>query len=228
MLRAPAPADLEALAAFYISPARLRRAAAAHRGWKEFAAAAAGWMLAATARLDRGAPGRLSRRGRHLAPAPLPPSPRSAGWVSEAEGRGIAREAARALRDWAYARRAGHPRELHRPGECRSIRLAERLGAWLDPEAAPETSRASSTATPGRRRCMTALRTRRRPLRRGPASTDCEGMPPLRDRPRRATSAGRTAAATPCRLRRRRRAPGAARATASGRSRKRRTTRFVG
>ena len=60
------------------------------------------------------------------------------GWMvlPEAEGRGIAAEAARALRDWAYATQGWTTLVSHvHPENARSIRLAERLGARLDPSA---------------------------------------------------------------------------------------------
>ena len=87
----------------------------------------------------------------HLATYPEP----EIGWmlVSGAEGRGIAHEAAAALRAWAYARFGWTTLVSYiDPANARSIRLAERLGARLDTAAAPpETSPASSTATPVRR-----------------------------------------------------------------------------
>ena len=69
--------------------------------------------------------------------SPPTPSPRSAGWsCAAAEGRGIAAEAARALRDWAYAAQGWTTLVSYiDPENARSIRLAERLGARLDPDA---------------------------------------------------------------------------------------------
>ena len=61
------------------------------------------------------------------------------GWLvyPEAEGRGIAHEAAQALREWAREER-GLPTLVSYidADNLRSIRLAERLGAVLDPAAA--------------------------------------------------------------------------------------------
>lgn len=62
-------------------------------------------------------------------------------WTAEAEGRGLAFEAAKAARDFAY-RVLGWSSAVSyiAPENFRSIALAERLGAALDPEAAlPDT-----------------------------------------------------------------------------------------
>ena len=73
--------------------------------WKEFATAAAGWTLRGYGSLsvtDAGSGAYLGEVGiYHLATYYAP----EIGWMvlPEAEGRGIAAEAARALRDWAYA-----------------------------------------------------------------------------------------------------------------------------
>lgn len=58
-------------------------------------------------------------------------------WAPEAEGRGIAFEAAAAARDWAF-RALGWTTAVSYidPANARSIRLAERLGAVRDPAAA--------------------------------------------------------------------------------------------
>ncbi|MEM7498433.1 MAG: GNAT family N-acetyltransferase [Pseudomonadota bacterium] len=62
------------------------------------------------------------------------------GWllVAEAEGHGYAGEAARIVRDWAYRERGITTlvSYIHREN-AGSIALAERLGARLDPDAAP-------------------------------------------------------------------------------------------
>lgn len=64
---------------------------------------------------------------------------REIGWVlwPEAEGRGYAFEAAQAARAYAY-RTLGWPTAISNiePDNVRSIRLAERLGCVLDPDAA--------------------------------------------------------------------------------------------
>ena len=60
------------------------------------------------------------------------------GWIltAGAEGRGFAEEAARAVRAWAYGTRGIATLVSYiAPGNWRSIRLAERLGAVADPDA---------------------------------------------------------------------------------------------
>ena len=60
------------------------------------------------------------------------------GWqlTSEAEGKGYAFEAAVALRDWAFQDRKLQTLVSYiDPGNARSIRLAERLGATIDDHA---------------------------------------------------------------------------------------------
>ena len=57
-------------------------------------------------------------------------------WVAEAEGRGIAREAATAVRDHAYAVLGWETAVSYiHPDNARSIALAERLGCRPDPHA---------------------------------------------------------------------------------------------
>ncbi|MGR3780394.1 MAG: GNAT family N-acetyltransferase [Albimonas sp.] len=75
-----------------------------------------------------------------ISAGPLFPEPELGRLVHEAaEGRGVAFEAACALRAWAYG-----PRGLATlvsyidPANARSRRLAERLGARLDPAARPQ------------------------------------------------------------------------------------------
>lgn len=63
------------------------------------------------------------------------------GWQLdiEAEGKGYAVEAAVALRDWAFQVRGLETLVSYiGPDNARSIRLAERLGATLDPHARPQ------------------------------------------------------------------------------------------
>ena len=75
-----------------------------------------------------------------ISAGPLFPEP-ELGWLvhEAAEGRGVAFEAACALRAWAFG-----PRGLATlvsyidPANARSRRLAERLGARLDPAARPQ------------------------------------------------------------------------------------------
>jgi RimJ/RimL family protein N-acetyltransferase len=65
---------------------------------------------------------------------------RELGWIlfDGAEGRGIATEAASALRDWAAARGWTGLVSYIDPANHRSIALAQRLGARLDPHAVPQ------------------------------------------------------------------------------------------
>ena len=136
------PADFPAYAAFYASDRSvyedgpLARAAA----WKEFATSAGAWVLHGFGSLsieDR-ATGRYLGEAGIYHPAHFPEP--ELGWmlVAEAEGRGIAHEAALALRAWAYAqlRPGRRSSATSTPGNARSIRLAERLGARLDPRHA--------------------------------------------------------------------------------------------
>lgn len=140
-LRAPCEADFPAFAAHYASPRAvwedgpLTRAQA----WKEFASCAGLWHFKGYGSLsveDRASVAYLGEVGiYHPAHYPEP----DFGWmvVAEAEGRGIAHEAALALRDWAHGTR-GLTRLVSYidAGNVRSIRLAERLGAVRDESAA--------------------------------------------------------------------------------------------
>ena len=83
---------------------------------------------------------RTSRNGRFSANRhPYLAEPELGWWVADGhEGKGIAHEATVALRDWAWAN-TGLPTivsHIHRDN-ARSIVLAERLGARLDPNAPP-------------------------------------------------------------------------------------------
>ena len=142
MLRAPAAGRLRALC-------RLLRLRAQRLGgraddpraaaWAEFAAAAGGWVLRGLRPvLGRGARGwRLPRRGRPLPAAAL--SRARDRLDPDGRGRGPRRrraEAARAVRAWAYATLGLATMVSYiAPGNWRSIRLAERLGAVADPGA---------------------------------------------------------------------------------------------
>jgi len=140
-LRAPRVEDFEPFAAFLASErAEMERGRQDRDGaWLHFGAAAAGWVLrgyGAFSVTDR-------RTGRYLGEAGVfhehnYPEP-ELGWmvVSDAEGRGIAFEAARMVRDWAYdALGLTTLVSYITPGNTRSVRLAGRLGAVRD-DAAP-------------------------------------------------------------------------------------------
>lgn len=140
VLRAPSAEDFEGYAAFYASErSRWEDGPLSRRdAWVEFATAAGGWVLRGFGSFS------VTERtsGRYLGevglyqPAHFPEP--EIGWilVAEAEGRGIAFEAAQMVRDWAY--RTFGLRTLVSyidRGNVRSIRLAERLGARLDATA---------------------------------------------------------------------------------------------
>jgi RimJ/RimL family protein N-acetyltransferase len=140
VLRPPRVADFDAFTSHYMSPRSSYEGGPHSRegAWKEFAAAAAGWMLRGYGPLSVTETGSGEYLGEvgiyHLATYPAP----EIGWMvlPGAEGRGIAAEAARALRDWAYAEKGWTTLVSYiDPENARSIRLAERLGAHLDPEA---------------------------------------------------------------------------------------------
>jgi RimJ/RimL family protein N-acetyltransferase len=139
-LRAPRLDDFPPFAAHFASDRSVHEDGPLGRAgaWKEFAAGAGLWLIRGYGSLsvaDRATGAYLGEVGiYHLASYPEP----ELGWmvVREAEGRGIAREAALALRDWAY-RALGWATLVSyiAPANARSIRLAERLGARLDPGA---------------------------------------------------------------------------------------------
>ena len=140
VLRAPRAEDFDGYAGFYASERSIWEDGPLPReqAWAEFAAAAGAWVLRGFGSLS------LTDRatGRYLGEVGLyqPPHYPEAelGWilVAEAEGRGLAEEAARAVRDWARRER-GLDRLVSYidRGNRRSIRLAERLGAVVDPDA---------------------------------------------------------------------------------------------
>ncbi|HSF95598.1 MAG TPA: GNAT family N-acetyltransferase [Thermohalobaculum sp.] len=141
-LRAPRLEDFEPFAAHMASPRSvwedgpLDRA----RAWKEFASARALWDLrgyGSWSLADRARGDYLGEVGIYQ-PAHYPEP--EIGWMvlAQAEGKGLAHEAALAVRGWAYDRRGlGALVSYIDPGNDRSIRLAERLGARLD-EASPK------------------------------------------------------------------------------------------
>lgn len=141
VLRAPRLEDFEPFAA-HMASARsvwedgpLDRA----RAWKEFASGYALWNLrgyGTWSLADRASGNYLGEAGIYR-PAHYPEP--EIGWMvlERAEGKGLAHEAALAVRRWAYGVRGlGALVSYIDPGNTRSIRLAERLGARLD-RAAP-------------------------------------------------------------------------------------------
>jgi RimJ/RimL family protein N-acetyltransferase len=140
-LRAPRMADFEPFAAHCASP----RASFEHgprdraAAWKEFAAAVGQWDLrgyGAWAIENASAGDYLGEVGL-FHPAHYPEV--ELGWtvMPAAESKGIAQEAARAARNWAYdALGLATLVSYIAAGNRRSIRLAERLGARRDAAAA--------------------------------------------------------------------------------------------
>ncbi len=144
-LRAPRLADFEPYAAYFASDrAELERGRRDRAGaWKEFSAVAGQWLLRGYGGFsieDRATGDYFGEVGMfHEDSYPEP----ELGWmvVAAAEGRGIAHEAALAARRWAY-RALGLTTLVSYidAGNTRSIRLAERLGAFRDDGAArPES-----------------------------------------------------------------------------------------
>jgi RimJ/RimL family protein N-acetyltransferase len=138
-LRAPQIGDFRHYAAFLASDRAIheRGPMDERAAWREFCASLACWPLRGF-----GAWSVTDRAGAYLGEVGLfqpveYPEP-EIGWlvVPEAEGRGIAHEAALAVRAWAY-RTLGLKTLVSyiAPANARSIRLAERLGAWLDRDA---------------------------------------------------------------------------------------------
>jgi RimJ/RimL family protein N-acetyltransferase len=140
-LRAPREADFAPFAALYAEPrARFMGGPLDRVGaWKVFAVGIAQWTLSGFgvwSIQERATGAYLGDVG--LTHPPYYPE-LELGWtlVPGAEGRGIAHEAARAALDWSWAALAVPTLVSYiDPGNARSIRLAERLGAVLDPAAA--------------------------------------------------------------------------------------------
>ena len=140
-LRAPRLADFEPYAAFFASPRSVHEGGPMSRfdSWREFATGIGGWTLrgyGVWSIEDRTSRTYLGETG--IFHPDYYPEP-ELGWTltPEAEGKGIAREAALAARGWAYGV-AGIATLVSyiAPANARSIRLAERLGARPDADAA--------------------------------------------------------------------------------------------
>ena len=140
-LRAPRLSDFEPYMAFFASERSIHEGGPLSRieTWREFAAAIGCWTIrgyGVWAIEDRATGAWLGEAGL-FHPDYYPEA--ELGWTlaPEAEGKGVAHEAALAARDWAW--RVAGLRTLVSyiaPANARSIRLAERLGAAPDPEAA--------------------------------------------------------------------------------------------
>jgi RimJ/RimL family protein N-acetyltransferase len=140
VLRAPRLADFEPYAGFYGSERSVWEDGPLSRAlaWKEFATAAAGWLLRGFGPFsveERASGDYLGEVGLYQ-PAHYPEP--EIGWMltAGAEGRGFAHEAAGAVLAWARASLGLATLVSYiSPGNRRSIRLAERLGAVADPAA---------------------------------------------------------------------------------------------
>jgi RimJ/RimL family protein N-acetyltransferase len=142
VLRAPTLADFEPYAAYFASPRSVHdRGGPKSRGeaWKEFAAPIAQWSLkgyGAWSVEDR-ATGSYAGEVGIFHPADFPEP--ELGWalMEPFECRGLACEAAVAARAWTWDTLGLASLVSYiDPGNARSIRLAERLGARLDRSAA--------------------------------------------------------------------------------------------
>jgi len=139
-LRAPCMGDWETVAA-YLGSERARHIGGPYpreKAWRGFASSMGEWLLLGFgywAVEERGT-GRLVGEVGLQRPVPFPEA--ELGWdlYDGHEGRGYATEAARAARDWAYgARGLTTLVSFIDPENIRSIRVAERLGCHLDPDA---------------------------------------------------------------------------------------------
>lgn len=142
-LRAPAPQDAEAFVAYY-GTERSRYTGGTMKprmAWNFFCTEIGHWavhgfgMFTVTRTGEDRALGIVG----HWYPHGWPE--REVGWVLyEGEGQGIAAEAARACIDHAFGPLGWDTVVSYiAPGNTRSIRLAERLGATIDPETTPPT-----------------------------------------------------------------------------------------
>lgn len=142
VLRGPMPRDYPAFREFYSSPrARFVGGPLDERGaWRHFATQIGHWamrgfgMWIVAAKQDDTAIGLVGCWYPGDWPEP------ELGWVlfAGAEGKGLGFEAARAARDCAFDRFGWDTAVSYiDPANARSITLAERLGARLDPAAVP-------------------------------------------------------------------------------------------
>jgi RimJ/RimL family protein N-acetyltransferase len=141
-LRGPRRDDFPLYAAFWASPRSVHEGGPrdARRAWEDFAAGFGLWAIEGigTWSVEERATGAFAGIVGLYHPAHFPEV--EIGWavLEPFEGRGIAHEAARAALDWAWANT--HLDSLVSyiaPANARSLRLAERLGAVVDPQAEP-------------------------------------------------------------------------------------------
>jgi RimJ/RimL family protein N-acetyltransferase len=142
VLRAPELDDFEPFAAYLASPRSIYEDGPMDRAraWKEFASGRALWDLRGYGTwsvAERASGAYLGEAGLYQ-PAHYPEP--EIGWMvlAKAEGKGLAREAALAVRSWAYGSLGLTTLVSYiDPRNVRSIGLAERLGARRD-DAAPK------------------------------------------------------------------------------------------
>ena len=143
ILRAPKLADFEHWAAFFGSPRSIHERGMMERSaaWRVWASDVAVWQLRGYGPFgidDRATGAYLGEVGIYEPDGYPEPE---LGWfvVPEAEGRGIAAEAARAVMDWARDE-LGWTRLINiiDPANARSIALGQRLGGVIDPAARGE------------------------------------------------------------------------------------------
>ena len=143
ILRAPKLADFEHWAAFFASPRSIHERGMMERdaAWRVWASDVAIWQLRGYGPFgidDRDTWDYLGEVGIYEPDGYPGPE---LGWfvVPEAEGRGIAAEAARAVMAWARAD-LGWTRLINiiDPANDRSIALGQRLGGVIDPDAMGE------------------------------------------------------------------------------------------
>ncbi|MEM9060008.1 MAG: GNAT family N-acetyltransferase [Pseudomonadota bacterium] len=140
IMRPPKTADEGAYIDFFLSDRAkyVTKATSSFQAWKTFAMEAGHWFL------HGWGPWVVTRKGSDQAIASVGPwhpegfPERELGWLAfdGAEGHGIAHEAAVAARDYDFATYGTTTLVSYiDPANARSIRLAERLGAVLDPDA---------------------------------------------------------------------------------------------
>jgi RimJ/RimL family protein N-acetyltransferase len=140
-LRGPRREDFAPYAVFWASDRSVYEGGPrdARGAWEDFSAGFGLWTLAGygTWSVEERATGRFAGIVGMYHPIHFPEP--EIGWavIEDAEGRGIAREAAVATRDWVYANTGLTTLVSYiDPRNARSIRLAQRLGAWHDTRAA--------------------------------------------------------------------------------------------
>ena len=160
-LRAPAAADFESYAAFYASQRSIWEDGPLSRtaAWAEFAASAGGWVLrgfGAFSLVERASGRYLGEVGLYQ-PAHYPEPEIGSILMAEAEGRGFATEAARAVRA-GPTRRSASARSSATSPPATAARSASPSGSAPSSTARrrPAIPTPSSTATRARGRCMIA------------------------------------------------------------------------